>query len=266
MKKLSTILIALFAIFALSGCMRSTEGNFFVVKNWDKTYQDAPSYGLEWVIFDSAQEVYGRERLLQVLDARPKDKENVMLQDLDLSVSYRINPNKAIDFLRARGDITSPRDMPNGVYVVGETYVHKDAKSVIGETIKKFYSEEILNEKRRVEEQFKEDLQNELDTLYGSDTFYVTEVKIANIVVAPSIEDRIQSVALINAEKIKAEAISKVLDTRLEIQTKEMMVIAQTAENSGLSVDQVLEARRLDILREMPAGAVQVMVSADKSE
>jgi hypothetical protein len=257
-KHFFALLVSLMSIALLSGCVRINEGNFGIVKSWDKTYQNTPAYGLTGAVLDDVTEVYGRERLLQIVDARPKDKENVMLQDLDLTISYIVDPVKSIEFVRKRGDLKPAGD---GVYVVGETYLQKDAKSVIGETVRKFYSEEILNTKRKVEEQFAKDLQQEVDTLYGAGVFKITEVKIANVIVADSIEERIQAVSLINAEKIKADAIGKILETRKAIQTKEMKVISDVARDSGLTVDQVLEARRLDILRDLPAGAGTVMIN-----
>lgn len=259
------LLLALMVVslLTLTGCTRIEEGNYGVLQNWDRSYVNAPVTGVEFEVLGTLTEVYGRERLIQVQDVRPKDKENVMLQDLDLTVSFRSNPNKAVEFLRQRQDLVRPSDL-RGVAVLGETYVRKDAQSVIGETVRRFTSEEILNNKRGLEEAFRTDLQQELDTLYGKDVFFIDEVKISNIIVAPSIEERIQAVALINAEKTKAEATARVLEVRQDIQTREMRLIAEVAKASGLTVDQVLEARRLDLLRDLPAGT-SVLVNSDRT-
>lgn len=262
-RSLASVLLAVMTIFMLAGCARPTEGNFLIVQEWDKRYRNEVNTGLEFTVIDTAIEIYGRERLITISDARPKDSEGVMLQDLDLTIGVLINKDKAVDFLRTRGDITK---LSESVYMLGENYIKRDAGAMIGETIKNYTSEFLLSNKRVAEDKFKSDLQAELNELYGEGTFKITEIKFANIIVAPSIEERLQAVALINSEATKAQATMKVLDTRRQTQIEEMKVLAEVARESGLTVDQVLEARRLDIIREMPAGASTVVVSADQAK
>lgn len=259
----ASLLLAAMAVLLLAGCARPTEGNFLIVQEWDKKFRNEVNAGLEFVLIDNAIEIYGRERLITISDARPKDSEGVMLQDLDLTIGVMINKDKAVDFLRTRGDITH---VGGDVYVLGENYIKRDAGAMIGETIKNYTSEFLLSNKRVAEDKFKTDLQAELDSLYGEGTFKITEIKFANIIVAPSIEERLQAVALINSEATKAQATMKVLDTRRKTQIEEMRVLADVARASGLTVDQVLEARRLDIIREMPAGASTLVVNADPAK
>lgn len=261
--------LAKFAIFALAiatlaGCARPSEGNFLVVRDSiSKKYADRVNYGFEMTVLDDAFEIYGRDQLLTLSGdrIRPKDSEGVMVQNMEVTIVWRNTPEAVIPFVRKYGDMTNK----GSVYVVGENFIRNIAESEIGEVIKNYKSEALLNEKTTVSKAFSDHLQKILDEKFGQNTFVISEVRFANVLVAPSVEERMQAVALINAEKVKADATMRVLETRENTQLAEMQLLKRVSEKSGVSVDQILEARRLDILRDMPSGAATVVVNSDSN-
>lgn len=244
----------------LTGCGNVVdEGNFAIEKHWGGSYNEsAISQGFHFNIVDTIYQVYGKESLIKIEDVRPKDSNKILLKDLDLNISFRANKEGAIKFLLKTGDIKKYGDM----YYLGLNYVQKDAQSIIGRTVGKFSSEEILSDQQKVETTFKVDLQKELDELYGKNTFTVTEVKIANIRVADAVEEKIQAVAMVNAEQEKNKAIQRVLESREETLTKEASTIKNAADKGGLSVDQLLQYELIKVLKEGNSDKVNIQVSA----
>ena len=87
----ATLVAAVSATALLTGCGQVIdEGNFGIEKYWGGEYnQESISQGYKFNILDSIYEVHGREMLLQIEDAKPKDKDRAMLEDLDLSISIK---------------------------------------------------------------------------------------------------------------------------------------------------------------------------------
>lgn len=252
------ILAALAMVAMMTGCVMIEEGNFGLEKSFDNQVNDTPKYGIQITVLDSIVEVTKREFLLPVENVRPKDKMGVLLEDLDITYTIRLHPEGAIRFYKERSDLTCPSGMTG--CVIGANYLKKDAAANIGNTIRKYDSALLLDDRKTIEEELKTDFQNELNTLYGKDVFEVVEAKIAAVQVAKSVEERIQAVALIFAEKARAEATMTVLDIREETFTKEFQSLSNAAKSGGFTVDQALEYRRLEILRDMPATGVNINV------
>lgn len=246
----------------LTGCGSVVdEGNFAIEKHWGGSYNESIiNQGFHGNIFDTVYQIYGRESLVKIEDIRPKDANKVMLKDLDLNISFKANKEGALKFLLKTGDLSKNGDL----YYLGQKYVPKDAQSVIGRTVGKFTSEEMLSEPTKLETTFKSDLQKELDELYGKDCFTVTEVKIANIQVATSIEEKIQAVAMVTAEQEKNKAIQKVLESRQETLSKEAATIKNAADKGGLTVDQLLQYEMIKAIKDAPNEKVNIQVSANK--
>ena len=262
-KRGAKIVGALLIAANLTGCSKTiTEGNFGMEKYWggsyNKTAIEPGTYFFDDV-FDSWYEIYGKETMIKIQDIRPKDKNGVMLKDLDLNVSIKAIPEGAIKFFLKTGDLAKAED---GIYKLGLKVLEKDAQSTFNKTMRLFTSEEALDKQDALELQFKKDLQAELDRLYGPKTFEVTEVKIANIQVAEAIEEKIQAIATVQAEQERNNATQKVLFSRQEAMTGEANVLKHTAEKTGLSIDQLLQYEMIKAIREAPSGTVKVNVDA----
>ena len=255
----ATLVAAVSATALLTGCGQVIdEGNFGIEKYWGGEYnQESISQGYKFNILDSIYEVHGREMLLQIEDAKPKDKDRAMLEDLDLSISIKTLKDGAIPFVLKTGDIVKIAD--KNTYMIGVNYVKKDAKSVLSNTIQKFTSEEMLDNTNAVEEAFKKDLQVELNKLYGK-AFSVEEVKISNIKVSKSIEEKIQAVSAVKAETEKNAAVMRVLASREAVLTQEATLLKRASEKTGVSIDSILQNEMIKAIRDS-AGETKVQVT-----
>lgn len=239
------------AASSLTGCGYETvsQGNFALEKPWmSGAYEVSKGDGPHMRLFGTVDEGYGKEEMIKVDNIHPKDKDNVLLKDLDLVVTYKANPDKMVKFYAQTGDMTE--SSKDGAMHFGLARVDRDARATIGESVRKYSSLDILNNPQRLESTFKDDLQKQLDMLYGKNTFIVTNVKVANIQVADSIEARIQNIALIDAETQKNNATMTILASRQKVLTAELGTFKKAAEGAGMTVDQALEYETLKAVQD----------------
>jgi hypothetical protein len=230
--------------FAGCTCTAVREGNFGIKQNmFSRSYDHSPyNPGFYMVWFGYVDELNGREILLQVEDIHPKDKSNILLKDLDLVVVYTVNKDKAVDFLIRTSDLEKGN--------LGANRVDRAARQMIGPSVRHFESIEILNDPTKLQDQFKVDLQKSIDEDYGPDTLRIVDVKVANILVSDVIESRIQSAAILAAEKAKNEATMAVIESRQLAMDKEATVLRHAADTAGISIDQLLQAELIKAIRD----------------
>jgi hypothetical protein len=238
----------------LANSARVREGNFALRHSiFTQAYERAPlGPGLHVGVVSPVAEYHGREVLLPVEDIHPKDKSGVLLQDLDLVVSYRVNPARAAEFLVRTNDVAAPRGDPAAV--LGRARVERAARQMIGPALRAFDSLELLGDPMPLERAFARDLQGELDREYGAGTLAVIDVKVANLRVAELVEQRVQSIALVEAERARNESTQAVLESRRHLLEAEGRMHARAAAEAGVTVPQLLRWESIRHLREQAPG------------
>jgi hypothetical protein len=263
----AAIMAVFMSIGVLGSVFKSTtisEGNFGIEQYFGGSYNTQPlSNGIKLNLFDKIFEVYGKESLVKIEDVRPKDSDGVMLKDLDLNVGIKINKENAVPFLIKTGDIVYNRD--SGLFVLGQNYIIKEARSSASQTVRKFKSEDLIDQQQQVEDAIKVDLQAQLDKLYSKDTFSVTDIKIANVQLSEAIEQKIQSVEEIKAEEARVNATSQILEMRNNMLNKEIAGYQVIAKANGINFDQVMEYQRTKAMSEGKIGA-NIQIPASNSQ
>jgi hypothetical protein len=250
--------LALGLSISLSGCGSTSvaQGNFGLAKTMitGQIQDDVYKPGFTLGLISNINEYYGREDMIKIENIHPKDKDNVLLRDLDLVVTFVSNPAKAKDFIIKTNDVQEIDKVAH----IGRVRIDRDARNIIGESVRKFGSLDILNDPKVLEAQFKSDLQTNLDKEYGKGVFEIKDIKTSNILVAEALESRIQSIALIDAEMAKNNAIIAILKNRGTRLTAEAKIIKDAATESGITVDQLLQSQMIDAIKE---GAVHAQVT-----
>jgi hypothetical protein len=245
-KNMNKIMILALTCMTFAGCTCTAvrEGNFGIKQSMlTRAYDHSPyNPGFHVVWFGDVDEMNGREILLQVEDIHPKDKSNILLKDLDLVVVYTVNKEKAADFLVRTSDVKDGN--------LGTSRVDRAARQMIGPSVRHFESIEILNDPTKLQDQFKIDLQKSIDEDYGPDTLRIVDIKVANILVNDVIESRIQSAAILAAEKAKNEATMAVIESRQNALDKEATVLRHAADTAGITIDQLLQAELIKAIRD----------------
>lgn len=227
----------------LSGCGIETvnDGNFAIGSgSYSGQYQEniyTPDW--YWAPFTNLTQISAQENVVQILNVTPKDKNNVLLQDLDIVFTYRAIPENALKFLRERGGLT-PLPGNKQVFMLGYDKLQKDGKSMVQTSTQKYTSEEMLANIKQLETTFKNDLQGEIDGLYGAKTFEILDVKISNIKVASYIEDKVAQVEILKAEQQKNIERMKVIQSATQVKNAEANMLKEAIQQSGLTVEQYL--------------------------
>lgn len=237
----------------LIGCTEMPqEGNFLVRKGFfGNKYETEISKERAWYVFDTIQEVYGKEILYTLEDQTPKDRNGVLIQDLDLTIAVKVNPKHSkgenvIKFIVERSAFVESRE--KNAFVIGESYIKKDGASVLSKYFATIDSEALLNDKTTFESEFSKILQKELDSLYGEDMFYIEDVKVASFKAGQATEEKIQSINAIKAEEIKNAELLKAANSKKQVMLTNAQMLKDVSRETGLSVDQILESELINTL------------------
>lgn len=240
---------------------RVSDGNFGIGKSISGIYKDdVIKQGFSINYLTSVMEVDGKNNIVQIADIRPKDKDGVLLQDMDYNVTYNVNPERAVSFLRQQRDMVRSED---GTYTLGKTYVTKFAARVATEVIRDFQSVSLLDSPAEVEGAIQTALQERLDQEYGTGLFEIANINIASVKLSPVIEERIQNIAAQDAAAAAAQAQMRSLEERSNAEMAEAQSIKKIADKTGVSMEELIEMRRIRAVENMNS-APTVTVSADR--
>ena len=235
------------------------QGNFALEKHVGGSWNPSPvSSGYHPLdnVLDSFYEVYGREYILAIADTKPKDKDQILLKDLDLNISFKVNPALASKFITERAfDLTY--DSEKGSYILGMKVLDKEVRSMLNSVTQKFSSDEILIDQNKFETAVKESLSKQLEQNYGK-LFEITDVRISNVLVAESVEAKKQAIELVKAEQQKNDATQNILKSKKDTLVKEMQVYADAAKETGVPLDIIVALEQTKALREMNVSAINV--------
>ena len=250
------------AIHTFAAFDQIDQGNFGIGKSWSGQYQEQViEEGFSYNPFTKVIKVDGRNNLVQIQDIRPKDSNGILLEDLDLSMTYNVNPNGAIEFIQKYRDL-SP-GYTSEYFALGAGNIQKTAKRVAMEVIGDFASEDLLNSPQPAEDALKEAVQTRLDEQFGAGLFQVEGFTMSNVKVSDLVEQQIQSIAAQKASAYMAQAQLDSLAQRKQAEMAEAQSIVDVSKTTGMTVQEILEVRRLALLREMKTTGVVASVSVD---
>lgn len=259
---------------SLGACGIVDEGTFAVEKHIGGSYNPQPVLpGMHPFdnVLDSFIKVTDKEVMIQLEDLKPKDKDGVLLKDLDLTIIIKVNKDKAVPFLMKTGDLV-PMSQVKGMegteyshYVIGYKSVGKEAASSIQKAMRGFSGETALDQQDKLEEAIKTQLQKDLDDIYKDvgAPIQVVGVKTYSIKVSDAVEQKIQAVAAVKVENERQAAERAVLESRKETEAKEMANLKEVALKSGISVDQILMHRMIKTIAESGNAQTAVKVNLD---
>lgn len=194
-------------------------------------------------LLNSVYEINGKQILADIPDISAKDKDNVKLQDMDMTLTYRVKSEAVIPFILKFDDLVRGE---HG-YLLGQQNFLKEARSALQNSTRTFTSEEILNRQDEFEKNAITVVQKSLDEKYPG-IFEVVDAKAYSIKVGDAIEAKIQNIARSKAATAQAEAELATIQSRGATALAEAKMIKQVADDSGLTVDQYLTFRLQKIM------------------
>ena len=181
-----------------------------------------PGMSFKLPLITTVAEVSTKEIPLDFNDLTPKAKDNLSLQDLDLSIYYRVEPDKVAETMVK---YSNGSRYEGGVAYPGYNVVFREARRAIYETVSKLESLSIHRERDIIAVNVQELLQQVLDS-DNEGAFTVTRVVVRAITTDPGIEESIKA-AIANQKKLEAKQI--------EVQIAEKDAEIEIARARGLA-------------------------------
>jgi regulator of protease activity HflC (stomatin/prohibitin superfamily) len=216
-------LFAVVILVSSAACGGIDTGNVGVRKSFfGQVSSDEEQPGFYWAVFDSVSEYSGKEIQAELDDMTPKAKDNLSLQDMDVSVYYRVAPGRIADVVTKYAGQDAKVD---GVRYPCFNLVLNLARGATYDQVARIESLKMHTQRDEIAAAIRESLQAQLD---GSDpaTFVVTRVVIQSVKTDKSIEQSIQQ-AIARQKELEA------MTTRVEIAAKDAEV--KIAEAKGVA-------------------------------
>lgn len=234
MKKL---ILAIAAASTLIGCGRIETGNVGVRTDFNKAVETTELQpGWYGALFSSVDEFTIKETEVAMVDMKPKAKDNLSLQDLDVSVFYKTSQDKVAEQLIKYQGMSG--QLPSGVWAPGYFLLERVTRGAIYDAVSKYDSLTIHTKRGDLEATIGNSIQGELDKS-DPGVYIITKVVVRQLLTDPALEASIRAnvqmqkqVEAKNAELAlaEAEARRKIVEAQGEA-TANQLVAASLTEN-----------------------------------
>lgn len=191
----AVVFAALLLPVFLTGCGTSIEtGNVGVEKSYTgKVDQQELPPGFHWNVFDTIYEFSGKEINVELNGLKPKAKDNLSLEAMDVVVAYEVSPDKMAEVYTEFSGVTE-EDHDSGIYLPAIKLV-KNAAEEAAQTAVSQYDSLIAHTKRaEIAADIKRLVQAKLDSRMAG-AFKVKNVAVTSLVTDKGIENSIRAKA-----------------------------------------------------------------------
>ncbi len=232
------------AALTLAACSQVPEGHVGLTHSRidGKYSNELESRGNHLAILTGYDYLTAHQVLVDIKDIKPKDKNDVLLKDMDITVAFKINiknPDKVVEFIRSTNDLVMSSADRSAV-TVGTAILKREASSSAKKAMQAFSSQEALQNQDKLEEALKKQIQIDLDVKYQG-VFEIESVITQTIQVSDAIEAKIQQTATVAAQDAQNAALETIMIGKTRLLTKEAQALADVAKITGVSVDQLLK-------------------------
>lgn len=183
-----------------------------------------PGIYMKWPLISTVQEFTGKEIAIDLQDLTPKAKDNLSLQDMDVTVYYKAAA-ASIAELQSKYSAQSERDSA-GTWMPAHGLVLRVARNVAYEEVAKVDSLVMHVRRDELAGAMRKNMQEELDHS-DAGVFTVSRVVIRSVRTDPSIEQSIRA-AVANQKKLEAMAVqTEIAKKEAEIRITEADGIAK---------------------------------------
>lgn len=197
MKRLSTLILIAFAML-LGACSQIDTGNVGVERTLGKVSAEALPPGVYFTLFKTVDEFTGKEVLFQLDDMRPKSRDNLTMQDMDIDVIYKVDGSKVPAlYAKYQGDVAQHKQVVkdgSSDLIVSHGRVAREAREAVYNAVSSFDATTMHTKRTELSELIRKTIQSELDKA-DKGAFIVAGVNVRNMVVDKGIEDAIRQKA-----------------------------------------------------------------------
>lgn len=203
------ICVAAMSSVLLTGCGSSIEtGNVGVEKFYNgKVDPQELSPGFHWNVFDTILEFSGKEINVELNGLKPKAKDNLSLEAMNVVVAYQVSQDKVSEVYTEFRGVTE-RDEEGGVYLPAIKLVENSASEAAQTAVSQYDSLIAHTKRAEIAADIKRLVQSKLDSRMPG-AFVVKNVAVTSLVTDRNIENSIRA---------KATAINdlQAMEARLE--------------------------------------------------
>lgn len=234
MKKL---ILAVALASSLIGCGRIETGNIGVRTDFNKSIETTElNPGWYGALLTSVDEFSTKEIEVAMNDMRPKAKDNLSLQDLDISVFYKANGTQIAEQLIKYQGMSGWSDEAS-LYLPSYFLVERITRGAIYDSASAYDSLTIHTKRNELESTIKNRIQADLDAS-DKGVFTITRVVIRQLLTDPTLEKSIQAAVQMQKQVeakqnelalAKAEAERKVVEAQGEATANNLIAASLTS-------------------------------------
>lgn len=268
MKKLAIASLAAVAVAFLSGCSRVETGSVGILKHWGGEISNEGQTGFVWTVLDSMiAHVDTTETRYPISKLQPSDANGVLLEDLDLVVSYRLDATKVPSFYIQTKELDTYKDESGReITTVGLKVMENIVKHAAQELTKKQSLVTLAANLTQYEADILAQAQKELDAGYPG-VFKLVRVNVNHFIPPAAIRDQANRTAALKSEAERNAEETKLIDQRKQLEASKTLIEANAlrsaAAATGLSPEQIIawkNARAYELLARGGAGDVMKTV------
>lgn len=187
------------ALLSLGSCTTVDTGNVGVSSSFGQVdMNEIPAgFTMKMPMFETVNHFNVRETTIDLNDLTPKARDNLSLQDMDVSVLYTVEPSRVAEILtQFSGQSLYNEEL--GVWMPGQGLVDRLAREAIYNAVSGMDSLTIHQRRDALTLAVREGLQQRLNRV-APNTFRITNIAIRAITTDPSIEQSIR--AAVQAQK-----------------------------------------------------------------
>lgn len=263
MKKL---IVGLMAVLILAGCGRIKTGEVGVRTNFNKsvdTVEVQPGFYLS--VFNSVKPNVVKETEISLNDMKPKAKDNLLLDDLDVSVFYKVNPTQVAELEIKYAGMTASND--DGDHYPSFNLIERFAKGAIFDIVgNKYDSLTIHNKRTELEIDIAKRIQEDLDK-DDKGSFEITKVIVRKVNTDSSLEESIRASVRVQKEteqKLQQVQLAKAEAARLLVEAS-----GEAAANRLIAdsiTPALIELRRIEAMKSFAGAGTHTVVMPSDSK
>ncbi len=213
-------------------------GHVAVERTLGKVNHEEQLQGLNFKmpILTTKQEFSAKEIAIDIDDLKPKAADNLSLRDLDVSVFYRVPPERVSElYVKYAASAVRGHD---GIWLPAYGLVVREARAAIYEKVSEIDSLQLHKQRESLQNEVLDELQQRLEKSDSGDIF-VTRVVVRALNTDPSIEaairEAVEAEKRLEAKQVQVEIAKK--DAEIEIERAKGIAEANLIINRSLTAE-----------------------------
>ncbi len=250
---MKTIIFAVLAMFAFTGCSRINTGEVGLRVNFDKTVEQSElkTGSFNQTLIGSILKFPIKEIAADVTDLQPLAADNSTMKDFDLTVVYSINPDSVSD-LWVNKSRSFHAEASDGEVFLMHSYVQLTARNAVFKVARKYAALGMNDVRGSIETEIMAAMKATLDQEKLSGAILVTQVQVKSIV--PSDAVKLSADSLVRAQNENKQKEVEVGTAKLEAER-----IAALNANAG-AIGYMSAMAQMKIAEGIANGKVQTVV------